>query len=200
MTQQPGAGLAGLLGGGQQGEGPGQAAAGAGGRGLRCIRPGQGGGKGCLQRTGLVIRQGQSQGARGEAAIGLAEQQGAGGAIDGDGTNPGPKLRRETVSERHKACAPALRVLEDSRVGGGELCRYLTIGLDQGQPQAAGAQIDPQSQGPACWAVDSHDQDRRRRSDRQRPQAAMRAAVACFRLEAIASTFSQGRLRSLRPK
>ena len=147
MAQQPGAHSPNGRRVGEQLQGPGQAAAGAGGSTLPRRGAHQGSRRSGLGHTSLVIGQGRAEGAIQQGSIGAAEQQRAGGAIQGDGRHPGPERRRQRSAQADQPRAPGLGLLKRAGVRGSALRRNGPMAVDQGEPQTAAAQINAKTEG-----------------------------------------------------
>ena len=117
-------------------QGPGQAAAGAR---RRAPWRHQGRTGGLLPGECLVIGEGVATG----GAVWFAAQQGAGGAIEGDRPDPPAQAGFQACHQGDKAVAPAGGGPKGSRIGGLTLGHQVALAVEQGQPQAARAQIHP---------------------------------------------------------
>ena len=166
-----------------QGQGAGQTATGASRRPIAAFRTHQIRCRLGLLWNGVVVGQSLPQG----TAIRLREQQGARRAINGYSRHRRSPLLRQLPAEADHPLLPAEGVDKGPRIVGGELKQQFARAPQQRKPQPTGAQVKTQAQGLEA-------------AREGRAQTATRPAVACFKLPAIASTFSQGRLRSLRPK
>ncbi len=173
----------------QQAEGPGQAAACGGGG---SVPPRQGTGMAGLLGTRLVVGEGLAELPLQQVAVRVAEQKGAGGAIQGDGADPLPQRGLDPLDPIDQALPPALRIPEGGWVGP----LSSSTRWPWASTTARRSPLLPRStRGPSV------PRRRKPRPDQAAPlPAGTWAVAACRRLSAIAVTSSQGSCRSLRPK
>ena len=153
-----------LCGPSQQVEGPHQAAAGGGGQGM----------VGRQERGGLlelwegpVIRNRLPQSSGGQGSIGAAEQQGAGGTVDGDRPRVGALGWGQPTDQVDHPLPPCRRILEPAGIGTAVLHQGSAPGIHQGKAETAAAEVD--AEGVAVLPGGRHGFRRRFPPDRRWP-------------------------------
>jgi hypothetical protein len=96
--------------------------------------------------AGLVVGQGEAKDSAGQLTIGPAEQQGSGGAIDGDRADGTAYGFRQLPAEVNQSGAPTGRVGKRLRVRACGLSNQLSMAIHHGEPDAAAAQINAEPQ------------------------------------------------------